>query len=174
MELDIGNPSLPIQYSFEQIKLQVASNQLVFTVERPELSLMEKCKTVASKILNLLSHTPISGVGVNYGFTATSSDPDLYKIFDFSDNDHLSDAGLKIESNIIQRKLLLGEQVINLTLKMDKGKGKIVALFNFHKGTTKPQEAVAFLEGHTSEFENKAVQFLRDIYKANIQAQPTI
>jgi hypothetical protein len=168
IEVPVENPSLPIRFSFDGIKLCVNSAQLVLAVDRPEDGLLKICGAVAVKILTELPHTPLRGVGLNYQFAADLPDAAVLKVFNLSDNNTLSDAEFKIRATVIQRKILIGDQTVNLSLTLAED-NKVQIFFNFHKNTPSTKEAIDFLSVHSTDLKQKAFEILSKIYGLNVE-----
>ncbi len=169
IEVPVENPSFPIRFSFDGIKLSVNPTQLVLAVERPEDGLLKTCGEVAVKILQELPHTPLLGVGLNYHFVADQSDDSVLKVFNLSDNNTLSDAGFKIKSTVIQRKILIDNQTVNLSLTLEEDK-RVQLCFNFHKDTPSSKEAIDFLTVHSTDLKQKAFAILSTIYGLSVES----
>ena len=148
--------------------MSVNSAQLVLAVERPNDGLLKTCGDVAVKILTELPHTPLAAVGLNYHFVADQLDEAVLKIFDLRDNNILSDATFKIQSTVIQRKILIGDQTVNLSLTLGED-NKVQIFFNFHKDTPSSKEAIEFLSAHATDLKQKAFEILSKIYKLNVE-----
>jgi len=168
VEVPVENPALPVRLSFDDIHLSVSRKQLILTVERPEDLLLERCRDVAVKVLTELPHTPLQGVGVNYHFIAQEPDTALFGIFTLNDNDDLSDAGITIKSTIIQRSLLVNDQVVNLSLTLSSDQ-KVHLGFNFHKDTQTTIQALEFLRAHSTDLKAKAFEILSRVYKSKVE-----
>ena len=167
IEVPVDNPGLPIRYTFDGVHLCATSKQLVLTVDRPEDTLLAKCREVAIKSVQQLPHTPIMAVGVNYHFVADQPDEPLLRVFNLNDNDNLSDAGIQIKSTVIQRSLLIADQAVNLSLTLVDG--KVLVAFNFHKDVAAADQVVAFLEAHSTDLKDKACDLLNKIYSSSVE-----
>ena len=167
IEVPVDNPGLPVRFAFDNIHLSVAQGQLILTVDRPEDMLLEKCREVAIKALAELPHTPIMGVGVNYQFIAEQPDESLLRVFHLPDNDCLSDAGIRIISTVIQRSLLIQDQMVNLYLSLTGNTVQVT--FNFHKDTPSSDDAIAFLKAHSTDLKEKAINLLSSIYNSAVE-----
>ncbi len=168
IEVPVDNPGLPIRLTFDGIHLSVTSNKLVLTVDRPDDTLLERCREVAIKALKELPHTPLMAVGVNYVFIAEQPDEPLLRVFCLSDNNSLSDADVKIRSTLIHRSLLIQDQTINLSLTLADD-NKVHVAFNFHKDTPSTEQAVAFLTAHSTDLKEKTFELLNKIYNSTVE-----
>ena len=168
IEVPVENPALPIRLSFDGIKLCVNSAQLVLAVDRPDDGLLKTCADVAVKILTELPHTPLHGIGLNYHFAVEEPDAAVLNVFNLSDNNTLSDADLKIRATVIQRKVLIGDQTVNLSLTLGED-NKVQYLFNFHKDTPSVKEAIEFLSIHSTDLKQRAFDILSKIYGLNVE-----
>jgi hypothetical protein len=168
IEVPVDNPGLPIRLTFDDIHLSVTSGKLVLTMDRPEDALLQRCREVAIQALRELPHTPLMAVGVNYQFVADQPEEPLLHVFNLSDNNSLSDAGVRMRSTVIQRNLLFEEQTINLSLTFGDDQ-KVLVAFNFHKDTASSEQAVDFLTAHSTDLKEKTFELLNKIYNSTVE-----
>lgn len=68
MQVPVGDPTQPVRVSFEGIAYTAAPNAVAFFLRPEDLGQVQKTVTIAAKILELLPHTPVSGVGFNFSY----------------------------------------------------------------------------------------------------------
>ena len=91
VQLQIGNPTQRPTFQFEKIKINAARSQLTFYLTPDDLDQVNKTIITASKILELLSHTPVTGFGFNFSHEIEDPNVPLRKTFSGSDISTLMD-----------------------------------------------------------------------------------
>lgn len=85
VQFPIGNPTQRPTFEFEKIKFNAARGQLTFFLANDDLEQVNKSISTAAKILELLSHTPITGFGFNFAHEIEDTSLTLRKTFSSSD-----------------------------------------------------------------------------------------
>lgn len=143
MQVSINDPSQPVGFQFEGISFAPALNVLVFQL-MPDLD-HQKAIDVAAGILELLPHTPVSGVGFNFGFQVLDANTELLRTFS---------AGSRVPSLLEDENAALVKQgwgasigtkgrLINMTCKLEAG--VVVIGFNVHLEAPSATAAAAIL-----------------------------
>ncbi|MBK7403092.1 MAG: hypothetical protein IPJ41_00315 [Phycisphaerales bacterium] len=104
-----------------------------------------EAKAIGAKILKLLSHTPVTAVGINFGFTVEEATPQLEAALRPADTAALARAGAEVRSVDLGRTLMMHGQVLNLRLKHDVG-GSATIHLNYHFDCDSPAQARNWLE----------------------------
>lgn len=81
VEVAISNPKLRPIYEFDNIKFTAASSQLKFFLVPDDLAQVKSSVITASKILELLSHTPVTGFGFNISYEIEDPNTELRNTF---------------------------------------------------------------------------------------------
>ena len=132
VELQIAlTPSvLNLRYIAADATLVVHGERLIFGAKHPTKEGLSACELYANKVIELLPHTPISAIGVNFAFMQDAPSDEFVRIFDLVDNGPLSDADMIITSSQINRAFRIGNATLNLQLSLDGA--RLNCLFNFH------------------------------------------
>lgn len=130
MQLAVNDPSQPIGFQFEGIAYAPALNILMFRL-LPDLE-TEKAIEVAAKILELLPHTPVSGVGFNLVYEIDNCSDGLLKTFSAGSAvpNYLDDEQAELVKQGWGATIATKNRLINVTCKHEGGKVRIG--FNVH------------------------------------------
>ena len=139
-----------------------ADDRLIVGVQAATVQAMIQAEGVMFKALELLPHTPTTGLGVNFGFEEANPDASLISLFTFPDQDKLSKFGCTISSQDLRRKLEIEGTILNSTLSLSEGKVSIH--LNFH------QEGPFTVARQSAETcFNLAQKFLSSVYNEHIE-----
>ncbi|WP_176051072.1 hypothetical protein [Burkholderia sp. BCC1644] len=81
VELPIQEYGQAPRFSFESLSVMATPATLLFALNADDRPHVQKTFEVAAKVLELLPHTPVSGVGVNFMFTDTKPDANVATTF---------------------------------------------------------------------------------------------
>lgn len=162
LELNLGPVIQGIRLTNGNMVIYPASDRLIFGVRTIDDLALRRVENGAIAILNLLPHTPLAGVGINFGFVESQPDDDALALFGLNDIGRLSDAGCEIERTELARKMRIGDRVLNLKNSLQDGSMEID--FNFHKDTKTSEEAVAVIREQVLLRRDEAVRLLSDAY----------
>jgi hypothetical protein len=161
VQLPIGNPTLRPTYEFDKIKFNAARSQLTFYLASDDLDQVAKSVDTAARILELLSHTPVTGFGFNFSHEIECPHLELRKTFSGSDISALladEDAQTVVQrwgSSIKTQQFLL-----SLNAEFEGG-NKVTLAFNVHYEVASATEAAQLLR--TDGVFTTAVQITSDI-----------
>jgi hypothetical protein len=159
-------PLMPIVYRNKQVSLEVSGGRLVFRPRRLDDACIQAAERMAEVTLSTLQDTPIRGVGVNFGFVEDDLRRDLAELLDFRDDADLTNAGWSIDERRVMRRLLQGEDVLNLTFLLSGQ--ELTAEFNFHTDTTDNVVARRALQGRAVRLRDVSLQILSDHYQLQL------
>lgn len=171
LEVPLNSPGTPTRIIFDDFILSIMSTRLQIGIKRSDDLLMVRAAELVKKVLSDLIHTPVHGMGVNFGFLCESPTGKLIEAFDIRDTGALSDSELRIESTKIVRQLKRGDQAINLT--MDFSGGKASFDFNFHTSVKNATEAIKAFGSDPIGLKNEAYKILQEVYQAEVQQEDT-
>ncbi len=121
----------------------VASSQfLIFFFDSQNTESCSVAVKSARKILEVLSHTPVTGVGFNMQFLLSETKPEFLNRFQSIDLDD-EVPGADVVSKGWSMKLNTVENLISITSTYEGGSGRIE--MNFHHSATTADEARAYL-----------------------------
>ena len=124
-------------------------------------------------LLEILDHTPVSALGINFGFEESTENFEKLDIFSFGDTTDWIDRSYTQETAEIKRRFKLGNDekgILNFSLILNQRK---VALdFNFHydcADTEKAKEII--LEGIIAKNRDIALNILEDVYSLTLEEE---
>ena len=132
VELQIAlTPSvLSLRYAAHDATLVVHSERLIFGVKEATAEGIASCELYANKVMNLLPHTPIAAVGINFGFTQSDPPDQFLRLFNVDDADSLADFGLVIKSTQLNRAFAIDGAILNLQISLEEA--RLNCNFNYH------------------------------------------
>ncbi|MBF0538798.1 MAG: hypothetical protein HQL03_11170 [Nitrospirae bacterium] len=129
-----------------------------------DLSLL-RMEKAAYKLLDLLSYTPVTAIGFNFGFEDISLSQLPFK-YDFEDTTFFNSLGYLLTSQTINRRFIVDNNILNLsvTLKQDT-----VGLdFNFHYDLNNANDYKTKVMKNIVESKNIITELLKDGYNLDI------
>jgi hypothetical protein len=157
----------------DRYEVRILSNNLL-VVPRPDRLIigttsqidenLASMEAIARKVLAVLEHTPINGIGINFSFEDSSPTSDLVKQFDQHNNNLLI---RKIAAPIIVTEIKRSFEMENCILNyiLNFSQEKINLLLNFHSEVTSAQDALARLDNNGVLFlKNMTTELLKSVY----------
>ena len=164
VELAFGETVGPARFRFDGIHLRADPLRLILGVDAPSDESLTKIEDIAIRALRHLSHTPIRGAGINFGFLEANPSQELINVFQFADTDQLADAGFVVREPSLKRNLQFDEdRQLNLTLEL-QADGALNVDANFHGEANNCEQAIPHLEGHVVELKTKILVLLERAY----------
>lgn len=163
-------PTAPVVYRKDDLRIAIGEERLVITLLKLNKTCMEDAEAIAVKILTLLSHTPVSTIGVNFGFTEESPSSPLLDLFAYRDNADIGTQEWDITQNKLTRCLKDGDgKLLNLTLSFDGTKVHFDA--NFHQAVNSAEEGAAAVNECTSVMYERFTKLLQEVYGLSWQEE---
>jgi hypothetical protein len=132
VELPIGNPTQRPTFEFSDIRYLSAKNALTFYLVPDDPDQLNKSIFAATKILDLLSHTPTTGFGFNFLYEI--EEPTQSMLGTFSSNQILAALIDDVDAETVKREwkssVKTQEMLISLSTAMEGN--KVVLNFNVH------------------------------------------
>lgn len=127
-----------LRFSTEDISFFIFGERLIFKALNSKEQTYRTIISVARQLLRLLSHTPISALGINFVYKT-----DSLNIFNsFDDTKKLVDfIGREINSQELTRSFSLDE-VLTLNLKMQSSDKQSIIDFNYNYTVNTPLDAI--------------------------------
>ncbi len=144
-----------------------SDDRLVVGIRKADEDVVARAEGLARKALELLPHTPVGAVGVNFGFVETNPTAALTSLFTFSDLDGLSRAYGEVKKSSITRSLILDGTTLNVTHSLIEGQVEIH--LNFHRESATSIDAVEALTGKAATFLRMGTKFLKDVYGCEME-----
>lgn len=161
--LSPSNVTFPLRLKFDGIYLQPGADRIVITpVELSDGSLV-RMQGIAIRLLETLSHTPISGTGVNLRYIAGEPTTKMVRVFSTSDKNAISDANGVISNESVRRLIKGLDAEFFLSLEQKTG-GQVAFELNFHKDTQTTTEAIDHLMFGLTNFQTLGREFLNRVY----------
>lgn len=127
-----------LRFSTEDISFFIFGERLIFKALNSKEQTYRTIISIARQLLRLLSHTPISALGINFVYKTDSLD--IFNSFD--DTKKLVDfIGREINSQELTRSFSLDE-VLTLNLKMQSNDNQSIIDFNYNYSVNTPLEAI--------------------------------
>lgn len=169
LALPIGNPAAPLRISFAGVQLFTAPDFLEIKPSALDDASIDACARVADNILALLSHTPITAIGVNVRFEDAAASTELDPLFLFPDQGLIDPVKYPVISSSVARCFDLGQQdLLNLTVTQQKD--NYVLEFNFHTDSQDIEVVRSRVSPNCVRRRlEQARDFLKDTYNATIE-----
>lgn len=157
-------PGLPqVTFTAGNVSLRPTADRVIFSARDASDKALSTIESFATKLLEKLPQTPVSAVGVNFGFIEETPDADTLEMFKIVDTNKISDAGYVIRETSIIRSVLIDDVRVNFKSVNDNN-GAVSFHFNFHNEAENAEDAMTALKGKTLIYKKKAEQFLLSIY----------
>ncbi|MES4785359.1 MAG: hypothetical protein C4294_05530 [Nitrospiraceae bacterium] len=160
--LSVGLVGVGLRYQTPNLILIPGEDRLI--IEDGTLRQMEEAFRSA---LQLLSHTPVRALGINFGFIENDPPAEIVQTFDLADRGALSDAGYNVRSVEIVREIDIAPAT--LKLKMVFADDKVRFHFNFTHQITSAEEAATLLDGRVLNYRDRAVDILTRVFQLQRQ-----
>ncbi len=169
VEVGIGSGASNIRYLTQELVVIPADTMIVIGIKRIDDEVLKKAEELASRILNILPHTPVSGFGINFGYSIDTSET-LHKLFKLNDLDALSAKGYEVRRTEILRSLKVDNQKLNLryTLVAD---GTFEAHLNFHQDIDSANGASELLRERVLDCRTRGNTLMRDVYGLEVESE---
>jgi len=167
-QIAVGPIARNVRYQTTNLLVIPQQDRLIIgcrNVEAATLIEMERCARTA---LELLSHTPINAVGINFGFIENDPSAEILRTFDLADTGILGDAGYQVGATDITREIEIAPNLV-LKLRMQLKDGRVHFHFNFTQQVRTAEEAAALLGGRVADYRGRAVGMLTAIF--NLQGE---
>ena len=165
----IDDPTAPRKIDFNGLSIYPGRKQLVLTPVKPTVEGIKICAEIATKILNVLIHTPIVMCGINFAFEEENNLGDIFGALNLSDENKIDNNSYRLELKNSSRQFRLSDgNILNLMLSDEDSKGQIKFNFHYELGDIIMYRNLltsARVEGLFSE----AVDFCKNVYGLNLE-----
>jgi hypothetical protein len=169
IEINLENVPDRVRFRCGNVILIPTESRLIVGMTNVGDEALRDAETVTRRILDLLSHTPISACGINFGYREDNPPADLLSLFRFDDIDDVSDFGASIVRSEINRTLHYDQHVINL--KHVLADGGVEVHINFHYEAAPASVAGELLQNRTQSTKELAEQLLEQVYNLTVEAE---
>jgi hypothetical protein len=153
------NLSAPVIYRNDDVALSIRSGRVVVEVTRFADDSVQTAETMMCKVLSELSQTPVSAIGINFGFIIDEQNARLLDLFRFSDE---ADIPWNTEMKKITREFVKDDVILNLSFSLADQNLEIDA--NFHKNVKDATEALHAIRGNILARKTQLLQLLEGTY----------
>lgn len=155
-------PGMAPRFTGGDVRLIPQNGSLALIPVTPVLASMEHVEHVACKVLELLVHTPVTAVGVNFGFEEPEAELSLLEKFPDPNSASLAERGLTIQHRASVWQVMKAGQMINISAVL-KG-GGVTVDFNFHSDVHDAKEAQNAIQGRILEHVRTATAILEGTF----------
>lgn len=138
-------------------------------VDTPEC--LEFAEATTMRLLELLPVTPVTAVGINFGYHEEQVAVDLAALFNTSDVARFAGEGLALTSSEIRRTLQFEDRQLRLRLSMTEN-AELGVHLNYHKAVQSGPEGRESLEGRVVRYRQHSLDFLRNMYGLQLEERP--
>lgn len=163
LEVAVGNPVAPIKLSFDSVELRVGAGRLVVAArDLTDVALLQ-VRDAAVSVLTMLSHTPVSAIGVNFQYRVSNPPSSLLDVFVLSDAGPWSDFDARLKTTSIHRKTSFQGRGLDILLDLTP-EGDVLVEFNNNTAIKSAADALAFLGGDILAFREDSKTALATVY----------
>lgn len=137
------------RYSIEALSYIVRPDAFIVAPSNITPEALHISEAAVARVLQVLSHTPITGVGHNFEFRDQAPSPEEAVIFTTSRQD-VADrmpAGWTPTSALITSSFKNETETVQINVQRYWDSGTISVKFNFHHAVSNAEQAIAVLEG---------------------------
>lgn len=163
------NFDIPSRFKVKNIIIAPAIDRVILLSADNSDESLALLETVAIKLCNTLSHTPLVAVGINFGFIEKVNKAALLPLMNFSDTNAITEDGWAISNQSIKRSLSKDGFLINLTISLDDY-SDFHFDFNFHYKTANAAAVSACLFEKVLVCKNQATALLNTLFNLQLQA----
>ncbi len=171
IEAGIGPGVQFLKYHFGGAVVIPRDDRLILGVATPKDEQLERIEKLACRVLELLPETPLSAVGVNFGFVEDDVPQDLSRIFDIADRKQLASTDYDVANRTELRRQLARNKGGVLNLKQVFAPPNVEIKINYHLGTDQWKEAKTFLDGEVIGMREESFAFLGTMYGLSLDEQ---
>lgn len=159
---------IPSRFKINNITISPSIDRIILVSNDGSDESLELIELIAIKLCNILSHTPLVAVGINFSFIETLNKELLLPLFTFSDANKLDDNNWEVSNQSIKRTLKKETYNINLTINMDN-ETNFSFDFNHHYIAINSDQVSACLLGKVIEYKNQSISLLNDFFDIQIE-----
>lgn len=170
--------AIPLQLSYAASRLTVddiniypSPQSLILDCVEFSTGSINSCVNKLHFITDLLPHTPVAAIGVNFRYICDATENDaITNLFLFSDAASINAGTYNLTGSIIKRTFLLNDGS-NLNLSIESIANSLKFEFNFDAKVTKLAEIkMKITTEKVQELQQQAISFLSTVYKLELEA----
>ena len=168
VELGFGPQGLVSQFHSGPIQFTSAPGRVSFVPSTVDDSTFKAMEASARQLLSRLPETPISAIGINFGFDVPERAESVEGLLTTNDQGLLGDNGIEVEATLLKRRMQFEQRVFNLSVSREAGEAVRID-FNFHYNVADPEEAADKVDGAVLVARDVAIQALEDLYGLRLE-----
>ena len=162
-------PMAPYIYETDEQKLLVSGEKIKLSSKTINEESTKNNEQIAVKILESLTKTPVSAVGINFGFIETAPNDEILKLFNFNDDSEYGADGWDIKTRTINRRLEKDEKTLNLEIILNDENGEVEINANYHYDVKSALEIVEIINEKTDLMSKEIEDIIKDKYNLTIE-----
>ncbi len=171
IEAGIGPGVQFLKYYFKGALIIPRDDRLILGLATPMDDQLERIEKLACRVLELLPETPLTAVGVNFGFVEDDVPQDLSGIFEIADRQQLASTDYVVANRTELHRQLARNKGGVLNLKQVFAPPNVEITMNYHLGTDQWKEAKTFLDGEVIRMREESLKFLNTMYRLSLDEQ---
>lgn len=150
---------LPPRYSNDSIRLTALDDRVIITPLEYTDDRLQTAELISLRLINLLPHTPLTGIGFNYGYQCDGSL--INQIIEFKDTlDTEVDTSMSFIS--WKRSYKIDDYLLNV--EQSQSDDKIIIDFNYHFNSAYFKNNIDIVKGKMLELKNRTELIMRNTY----------
>jgi len=155
-------PIAPLIYRDSELALMISEQRIIVQAIKFDKSI-DRAEKMAHDLLLALPKTPISAIGINFGFIESKPQDSLLKLFNFADDVDIATANWNVGNKKISKQLTKDDKMLNLSIGYDSH-SQIQIDANFHYPVNSATDAVEKLENNASSLHEELINLLENVY----------
>jgi hypothetical protein len=168
-EINFTSDIRRIRYRSESLVLIPLDDRVIIGARNISDDTLIEAEKVATLVLDLLSHTPILSLGINFSFLENKPSGELVSLFNISDGGQISNSGCKLLKTDIIRNLEVEGGILNLRLSLEET--KLEVHFNFTHAIKSTKLAIENLNNRVIAYRDLAYSLLHNVYNLTIEEE---
>jgi hypothetical protein len=164
IEIAVNDPRLPPRYTCDGIRMVTAEDRMILAPLADDPAALQRMGDVAIRVLEILTHTPITAVGINFEFEVADPPPFVRSLLRSQDENKIAAADFVINQRELRRRVCRGDTLVSWRFKQPTDADLLIHV-NFHRSVDGAIAAANYLRQEqvirSREF---ALRFLKDIY----------
>lgn len=164
------NLDTPNRYKIDNVQITPTPDRVTFSsFDNSDESLI-LMGNVAVKLCNILSHTPLMAIGVNFAYIEAENKNDLFEKFGFDKNDPFSEGGWQVKTQGFSRFLVKENYSLNFKVSLDR-QNNFNFTFNYHYNIRNRDKLNELLENQSViNYRDNSLELLDTIYNLKLKA----
>jgi hypothetical protein len=165
--LDPLNPAMPRRFTADDVTIISTSSKLIIAPSNLEEATLLKAEQMACKILELLNHTPVTAIGINFGYQVKPLLDEFNGQYPTIRSDKFTEQSLIVQSRLFKWTISDRGQIINLSCNINDEEARLK--FNFHNTVTNTVMAKSNIAGKFIVYRDKAKGILKQVFEVEVE-----